>query len=81
MDISSVDGRRLCLVQEPLGFFPKVGTQELPVPLVLLQGLDFLHRECHVVHTGAALSTIVSVHARTELSWKKISIFFSSLAM
>lgn len=55
-EVSSTQGRHLCLVHEPMGIFPKVDGG-LPVPLVkvvakqLLLALDFLHRECHVVHT------------------------------
>jgi serine/threonine-protein kinase SRPK3 len=64
-EVSSTHGRHLCLVQEPLGIFPKVNSPGLPVPLVkvvakqLLLALDFLHRECHVIHTGALLYTKV----------------------
>lgn len=55
-EVSSTQGRHLCLVHEPMGIFPKVDGG-LPVPLVkvvakqLLLALDFLHRECNVVHT------------------------------
>ena len=50
-----------------MGLFPKVNNIGLPVPLVkvvvrqLLMALDFLHRECQVVHTGAPLSRTVRV--------------------
>jgi serine/threonine-protein kinase SRPK3 len=60
-EVSSIHGRHLCLVHEAMGIFPKIGGQGLPVPLVkvvvkqLLLALDFLHRECQVVHTGALL--------------------------
>ncbi|KAG1759471.1 kinase-like domain-containing protein [Suillus occidentalis] len=55
-EVPSTQGRHLCLVHEPMGIFPKVDGG-LPVPLVkvvakqLLLALDFLHHECHVVHT------------------------------
>ena len=60
-EVSSAHGRHLCLVHGVLGRFPKVNSPGLPVPLVkavakqLLWALDFLHRECCVVHTGAVL--------------------------
>ncbi|KAG1724359.1 serine protein kinase Sky1, partial [Suillus lakei] len=56
-EVSSTQGRHLCLVHEAMGIFPKFSSLGLPVPLVkvmakqLLLALDFLHRECHVVHT------------------------------
>ncbi|KAG1723915.1 kinase-like domain-containing protein, partial [Suillus paluster] len=55
-EVSSTQGRHLCLVHEAMGIFPKVD-RGLPVLLVkavakqLLLTLDFLHHECHVVHT------------------------------
>jgi serine/threonine-protein kinase SRPK3 len=58
--VSSTQGRHLCLVHKPMGIFSKIDGG-LPVPLVkvvakqLLLALDFLHRECHMVHTGALL--------------------------
>ena len=54
-------GPHLCLVFEALGVFNGsiyYPGQNLPVPLVkdiarqLLVALDFLHRECRIVHTG-----------------------------
>jgi len=67
-EVSSTQGRHLCLVHETMGLFPKVNSLGLPVRLVkvvarqLLMALDFLHRECHVIHTGAPpLSRIVGV--------------------
>ncbi|KAG2126926.1 kinase-like domain-containing protein [Suillus clintonianus] len=56
-EVSSTQGRHLCLVHEAMGIFPKISSLGFPVPLVkvvakqLLLALDFLHRECHVVHT------------------------------
>ncbi|KAG1779518.1 kinase-like domain-containing protein [Suillus placidus] len=55
-EVSSTQGRHLCLVHEAMGIFPKVD-RGLPIPLVkvvakqLLLALDFLHHECHMVHT------------------------------
>ncbi|KAF9518254.1 hypothetical protein BS47DRAFT_1379973 [Hydnum rufescens UP504] len=55
--LSSTQGNHLCLVHEVMGRFPKVNGVGLPIPLVkavakqLLQALDFLHHECHVIHT------------------------------
>jgi serine/threonine-protein kinase SRPK3 len=66
-EVSSTQGHHLCLVHEAMGLFPKVNNQGLPVSLVkvvarqLLMASDFLHRECHVIHTGAPLSRIVGV--------------------
>jgi serine/threonine-protein kinase SRPK3 len=40
-----------------MGLFPKVNNIGLPIPVVmvvarqLLMALDFLHRDCHVIHT------------------------------
>ncbi|RDB22074.1 Serine/threonine-protein kinase SRPK [Hypsizygus marmoreus] len=56
-EVSSINGRHLCLVHEPMGRFPKLDGTGLPLSVVkvvakqLLQALDFLHRECRVVHT------------------------------
>ncbi|KAG1744713.1 kinase-like domain-containing protein [Suillus occidentalis] len=47
-EVSSTQGRHLCLVHEPMGIFAKVDGG-LPVPYFF--ALDFLHGECHVVHT------------------------------
>ena len=62
-------GEHLCLVfeplREPLWLLGKhLGSIGLP-PIVLkaflkllLQGLDFLHSECHIIHTGKFYYTI-----------------------
>lgn len=63
-EVSSAQGSHLCLVHEAMAKFPTVGRRGLPVTLVkavakqLLLALDFLHRECHVVHTGAHSQTL-----------------------
>lgn len=59
--ITDHHGPHLCLVFEALGAFHGCvfnPNQKLPVPFVksiakqLLVALDFLHRECRIVHTG-----------------------------
>ena len=76
--VSSTQGRHLCLVHEAMGLFPKVNNLGLPVPFVkvvarqLLMALDFLHRECHVVHTGAPLSRIVRVMSELSIIEKDL---------
>jgi serine/threonine-protein kinase SRPK3 len=58
-EVSSSRGSHLCLVHQALGRFSMINSRGLPIPLVkilakqLLLALDFLHRECNVVHTGA----------------------------
>ena len=60
--ITGPDGMHTCLVfellREPLWMFKQRGVGTFP-PLLLklmspfiLQGLDYLHTECHVIHTG-----------------------------
>ena len=58
-EVSITQGRHLCLVQQAMGIFPSGKNIGLPIPLVkyvakqLLMALDFFHRECHIIHTGA----------------------------
>jgi len=55
-EVASTQGSHLCLVHEAMGRFV-FDSRGLPIPLVkvvakqLLLALDFLHSECHVVHT------------------------------
>ena len=57
-EVSSSHGGHLCFVHHAMAKFPKFNDRGLPIPLVkgatkqLLLALDFLHRECHVIHTG-----------------------------
>jgi len=62
-------GLHLCLVFEALGAFNGsvyYPGQNLPVPFVkdiarqLLVALDFLHRECQIIHTGKIVAHIIS---------------------
>jgi serine/threonine-protein kinase SRPK3 len=68
-EVSCTQGSHLCLVHAAMGKLPKVGGLGLSLPLVkvvatqLLMALDFLHRECRIVHTGAFLYTPVGVVA------------------
>jgi serine/threonine-protein kinase SRPK3 len=68
-EVSSIQGNHLCLVHEATGTFPKMDRLGLPIPLVklvtkqLLLALDFLHRECHVVHTGAFSANVFQIPA------------------
>ena len=62
-EVASRAGKHLCLVyepmREPLWLFQRRFTdRRLPLPilkaylLMLLAGLDYLHSECRIVHTG-----------------------------
>jgi serine/threonine-protein kinase SRPK3 len=62
-EVKDGHGSHLCLVYEAMGSFTTCfqgQEKKLPVTLVknvakeLLLALDFLHRECHVIHTGAS---------------------------
>ena len=60
-ELASAHGRHLCFVHEAMGRFTGLFQpgRKLPILLVkdvakqMLQALDFLHRECRIVHTGA----------------------------
>lgn len=62
--VSGPDGEHQCLVHPPLwdnvqGFLGRNPIGRLPVPVLavvlrrLFSALDFLHTECHLVHTGS----------------------------
>jgi len=77
-ELASPGGKHLCLVFEPLreslrAFAAHFKGDRLPpnlLPLLvkpILQGLDFSHTECKLIHTGKFRITLVSVQA--NLSW------------
>lgn len=62
-EIPGPDGKHLCLIHELLredlvSLQARAGKATLPLPLIkvilmtLLWELDFLHRCCHIIHTG-----------------------------
>lgn len=63
--IQGPHGRHICLVHEPLGTIADVLVKMSPGRIMtlsdmkpgirqLLVALDFLHSECHIMHTGNA---------------------------
>jgi serine/threonine-protein kinase SRPK3 len=60
-----------------MGIFSKVKGLGLPIPLVkvmakqLLLALDFLHHECHIVHTGALPQILVGIMVELKWRWKR----------
>ncbi len=62
-EVTGPDGTHLCLVYEPMReplwmFQQRLPNSKTPPPLlkvylgIFLQALDYLHSECHIVHTG-----------------------------
>lgn len=62
-DIAGPEGKHVCLVYEPMRepiwiLQKRFINQRLPLPIakayifILLAGLDYLHTECNIVHTG-----------------------------
>lgn len=78
-EINGPEGKHLCLayepMREPLSLFQKrFKIRVMPLPLVkayilfLLTGLNYLHTDCEVVHTGAfSLEKFVFVRAALGL--------------
>lgn len=63
-EVTGLEGVHLCLVYEPMReplwlFQRRWENRKLPPALLkvymrfLLRGLDYLHSECHIIHTGA----------------------------
>jgi serine/threonine-protein kinase SRPK3 len=87
-EVSSSHGSHLCLVHQAMGKFSTIDSRGLPIPLVkilakqLLLALDFLHRECNVVHTDIKpdniLVKLVNVATATELDNERSSVFITS---
>ena len=81
-EVKSAEGKHICLVYEPLReplwiFQKRFVDRKLPLPIAkayiyfLLVGLDYLHSECKVVHTGESLSTL-NPQIRVILSFLQI---------
>ena len=67
LEVKGPEGNHLCLVYEPMReplwiFQRRFPSVKLPLSIakayiyILLEGLDYLHTECRVVHTGKCLS-------------------------
>lgn len=67
-EVTGPEGKHMCLVYEPMReplwiFQRRFLDRKLPLPIAkayiyfLLVGLDYLHSECKVVHTGWCLSS------------------------
>lgn len=67
LEVNGPEGNHLCLAYEPMReplwiFQRRFPSGKLPLPIaktyiyILLTGLDYLHTECRVVHTGKCLS-------------------------
>lgn len=70
-EVKGPEGSHLCLVyppmREPLSMYQqRFDDRRMPLPLiktyirVLLTGLDYLHKECRVVHTGKFIFGLAS---------------------
>lgn len=77
-DIQGPHGRHICLVHEPLGtsadFLVKMSPKQAmtlddmkPGIRQLLVALDFLHSECHVIHTGKEANSLMDQTRRLNL--------------
>ena len=65
--INNVSGNHICLVFEPLWLYCRrfvdgvMPSDVLNVILrIVLEGLDYLHWECQVIHTGKLVNFLVS---------------------
>ena len=79
-EIKGPEGCYSCLVyppmREPLSMYQRrFDDRNMPLPLIktyiraLLTGLDYLHKECRIVHTGKSLSGLDFRLQNTEPRW------------
>lgn len=74
-EVTGPEGKHMCLVYEPMReplwiLQRRFVDRKLPLPIAkayiyfLLVGLDYLHSECKVVHTGECLSPLSYAYSR-----------------
>lgn len=74
-EVTGPEGKHMCLVYEPMReplwiLQRRFVDRKLPLPIAkayiyfLLVGLDYLHSECKVIHTGECLSPFFCAYSR-----------------
>lgn len=89
--VDGPDGSHLCLaytpMRESLSMYQRRFDGKMPLPLVkayiriLLTGLDYLHRECRVVHTGEFLLLLACYTNQLDLKLENIMVSFEDPTM